>query len=238
MNGPAEKREKRKQAKRDEQKIRYDLQYIAMAAKICKGMDIPYIVAASEADSQCRYVEIYGNSPSLIVTGDSDLVAYGNKVVVVVVVKSWRHEKFRVIDMREQSLLSQVSSEGVSHDSRVLCSLLIQQHASVVLHILAACFGCDFTPDESGLPGVGEKTIMTAFECFLDKEPHCALSLDSFAAALLAVEGQRLDLGRAQIVEYCTFKKRPSAFHLKLFTMIKTTMFARLMGRLCFLVQS
>jgi len=66
--------------------------YIAMAAKICDGMKVPFLVAAYEADSQCFFVSLKGEPLSLIVMGDSDLVAYGNKRVIII--KSWKEETF------------------------------------------------------------------------------------------------------------------------------------------------
>ena len=51
---------------------RNDSLYNAMAAKVCQGHFIPFILAPEEDDSQCRFA-LQGQPPEMIVTGDTDL---------------------------------------------------------------------------------------------------------------------------------------------------------------------
>jgi 5'-3' exonuclease len=70
-------------------KIRNTPVYIALAAKICRESYIDYIIAAEEADPQCKFSlfvcdDVEFLTPTLVVTGDSDLIAYGNTKVMIV----------------------------------------------------------------------------------------------------------------------------------------------------------
>lgn len=195
-----ERRERRKESATDgaTARVRNEPLYIAMAARICKGLNIPFVVAAYEADSQCKFIKMKGKLPSLVVTGDSDLLAYGNSRVIVV--KSWRREEYRFFDLSNGSLVSHVMKDTLSHDSRVLISCLMQHDPMVVLHAIAGCFGCDFTPDESGLQGAGKATVIAALETFVDRSG--SLTLESFVEALLGVDGGRIGLGRDEVLQY------------------------------------
>lgn len=65
---------------RREGKLRNESLYIAMAAKVCRDLFVPYIVAKEEADPQavhCCPSMGESNVPTMIVTGYSDLFAYG-----------------------------------------------------------------------------------------------------------------------------------------------------------------
>ena len=66
-------------------------------------------------------------------------------------------------------------------------SAYLQHRHSLVLALFAGCCGCDFTPDESGLSGVGEKTCVNRFLPFLDKPG--TLSVESFARELNHISG-------------------------------------------------
>lgn len=65
----ARRQSKRKAATTSKNKVRNKPLYISMAAKICEKMKITFIVAAQEADSQCRFVQINDERPTLVVTG-------------------------------------------------------------------------------------------------------------------------------------------------------------------------
>ena len=58
---------------------RNDSLYNAMAAKVCQGHFIPFILAPEEDDSQCRFA-LQGQPPEMIVTGDTDLSSIAGKV--------------------------------------------------------------------------------------------------------------------------------------------------------------
>jgi hypothetical protein len=64
--------------------IRNDSLHIKLYFKTCGDIGIPFIIAYEEADTQYLVVQIHGEAPTLIVTGDSDLLAYGFLRVVVV----------------------------------------------------------------------------------------------------------------------------------------------------------
>ena len=66
-------------------------------------------------------------------------------------------------------------------------SAYLQHRHSLVLALFAGCCGCDFTPDESGLSGVGEKMCVNTFLPFLDKPG--TLSVQSFARELNHTSG-------------------------------------------------
>ena len=55
----------------DSKAVRNDSLYIIamMAAKVCQGLFIPFIVAPEEADSQCRFALLEGQPPEMLVTG-------------------------------------------------------------------------------------------------------------------------------------------------------------------------
>jgi 5'-3' exonuclease len=99
--------------------------YIDLAAKICRDSFIDYVVAPEEADPQCTFTVFVGGVdfvPSLVVTGDSDLIGYGKTKVMIV--SSWS-----------------------------------QEFGPSIFHWHAACLGCDFTENASGILGVGYKTF-------------------------------------------------------------------------------
>lgn len=119
---------------------------IALAAKVCHDLFVPYIVAHEEADPQCLKNLPGIGVPTLIVTGDSDLLAYGAKRVIIV--HSWSREEFRVFDLHgelDESNLDKYPLLRTYHTSG----------GEIIFQLWAACCGCDFTPDSNGLRGVG-----------------------------------------------------------------------------------
>ena len=101
--------------------------YIALAAKICEDLFIPYVVATEEADSQAvKYIPNIGK-PTLIVTGDSDLLACG--AAKVVVVRCWHDESYRFYDL---SRLTEREGEGQETNSLIrlytICGSLAFQY--------------------------------------------------------------------------------------------------------------
>lgn len=82
--------------------IRNDPQHIAMAAKTCKERNVPCVVAQKQADSQCRFVLCDELNATLLVTGDSDLLACGNRRVAVIA-SHWCDE-CRLVDATSHNL--------------------------------------------------------------------------------------------------------------------------------------
>lgn len=174
--------ERRAGAEHDCDKVRNDPLYLLMAAKICGKMSIPFIIAPEEADSQCKFASIGGKKPTLVITGDSDLLGYGNRRVIVV--SSWKHEKFRFFDLTDSSILLCLQDSEFSQESKLLMAGFLQ-HSTLLLALFAACCGCDFTPHASGLPGIGPSTFFDVIQQFVG-DVEVPLSVDSFAEALIA----------------------------------------------------
>jgi 5'-3' exonuclease len=201
-NELARRESRRADADDDEKKIRNQPLYIALAAKICKEIDVCYVIAYQEADSQCRFARPDGELPSLVITGDSDLLAYGNPRIVVI--KSWKHEIFRVFNLTTSQLISydlpfgnfrreedtpnesdnsEDETGGEMLPSRVLTTAFLQ-YGLVVLHLFAGCCGCDYTSQRNGLAGVGKKTVIDVFQCALTDHVD-SLSVESFSQLLI-----------------------------------------------------
>jgi hypothetical protein len=151
--------------------IRNDSLYIKLCSKICGDMDIPFIIAYEEADTQCLRVQIHGEAPTLIVTGDSDLLVYGFPRVVVV--QSYRYERFRFFDMSPE-VLSEASLRDGEDRYIHLMAAGYSNFGAVILQVFAACCGCDFTSDKCGLPGISYVTFFGALESLLTEIPSPA----------------------------------------------------------------
>ena len=67
-----------------------------MCARICKRLYYNYVVAPMEADMQAGRGEEDAED-AVVVCRDSDLIAYGNKLVVLV--DNWAREEYRVVDL-------------------------------------------------------------------------------------------------------------------------------------------
>jgi hypothetical protein len=79
-------------------KIRNNGTYIALCAKTCACLKIPYVVSTLEADTQV--VKWRRDENPIIVTGDSDILAY-DTTVTVILISSWSmdSEEFRIYDI-------------------------------------------------------------------------------------------------------------------------------------------
>jgi len=97
-------------------------------------------------------------------------------------------------------MMMHLTDDSATKDSKILVASLVQQEASVVLHAVAACFCCDFTLDDSGIPNAGPKTVVPALKTFLDKPG--TFSVESFADALLNVDGKNVTMARNDNVQY------------------------------------
>ena len=70
-----------------------DSTFIAICAKICKRHFVKYVVAPYEADMQVGRQK----EGTVAVCRDSDEIAYGNKLVVII--DNYQKEEYRVIDL-------------------------------------------------------------------------------------------------------------------------------------------
>ena len=82
-----------RRSKRGDDSVIINSTYIAMCAKVCKQRYLNYIVSPSEADMQAGRRD----KLAIPVCRDSDLIAYDNKIVVIV--DSYIKETFRIINM-------------------------------------------------------------------------------------------------------------------------------------------
>jgi 5'-3' exonuclease len=152
-------------------KIRNEPLYIALACKICRDCFVDYMVAPEEADPQCRYarfarVDGDPTEPTLVVTGDSDLIAYGNKVVMIV--GSWAKEEFRIFNFDRDSLSRFVMNNEITDPYQKITTMAYLHFGTAVFQWHAACTGCDFTESGSGIKGFGPKTFMHCLSRLVD----------------------------------------------------------------------
>ena len=70
--------------------------FIALCAKICRESRVKYVVAYQETDIQI-VIQVPAMYSPIIITGDSDLIAFGSRYTSTIIVKSWSlpYEKYR-----------------------------------------------------------------------------------------------------------------------------------------------
>lgn len=142
--------------------LRNESIYIALCAKICKSLVIPYAVVPDEADFQA--VMTRRSEPNVtVVTGDSDIIAYGS--IRTIIVRLWApfNEVYQVFDLLM-----------VSDEAAVAFPLIAAYRVfgTIVFHAWAAIKCCDFTKQEaSGAPNLGTKTFL---EAIVDVVEHAA----------------------------------------------------------------
>ena len=90
---PAAKRHEHTRRKSREGGIVVNSTFISICANVCRRNFIPFVVTPLEADMQVGRTR----EGSVAVCRDSDLVAYGNRLTVIV--DCWPKEEFRVIDL-------------------------------------------------------------------------------------------------------------------------------------------
>ena len=161
-------------------KIRNNGTYIALCAKICAGLKIPYIVSPLEADTQV--VKCRRDKNPVIVTGDSDILAY-DMGMRVVLISSWNmdSEKFRIYDIG-------IMNESLYEKYPLYEAICV--FGPVSLLVWAAACGCDFSPDASGIGGIGETTVLKTFQTLKEKyvvdgDLMYDVSLEDFASSLV-----------------------------------------------------
>ena len=116
MDNPLKANER--QRRDDADALRNEPLYIAMIVKICTNLGIPGMVAKNEADHQCRVLHpTTGRPASMIVTGDSDLLALGHTHVMIV--DGWESETHRIYDMTAAGLAIVLQSNEL-HSNEML----------------------------------------------------------------------------------------------------------------------
>lgn len=132
---------------------------IAKVARVCEFLNIDYCVASFEADPQVAYIA--KKHSSVIMTCDSDLLAYGVTGKLVVVKGFQNHTTFRLIDL----------NADVPHDEYPLSSFY-NKHGRILFQLYAACRGCDFTIYPSGISGIGYETFIKLVKDIDDLNPN------------------------------------------------------------------
>jgi 5'-3' exonuclease len=154
--------------------IRNTGEYIALCAKICRELQIPFLVSPLEADAQVVFTR--QSEDLVVVTGDADIFAYGQKKVVLI--KSWSSncEIFRTYDL-----------DGDYYDSPGNLHVINRAYIRfgvVAFQVWAAVVGCDISVTGSGISGVGPATIEAAFEELLLDENVVQLQSSQFSMLL------------------------------------------------------
>lgn len=163
----------RRKARSIAAKVRNDLrgqikntpEYIAKARVLFQFLNVKTGVAAYEADPQVAYESITRHLT--VVTGDSDLLAYGVNEKLIVV-SSYKTQKYRVIDLNADVQPGEYPLLDLYH-----------KYGCIVFQLYAACRGCDFTAAPSGISGVG-------YEMFIElaEQIEGGLTAKSFALSL------------------------------------------------------
>mmetsp|Transcript_9285 Transcript_9285/g.13933 ORF Transcript_9285/g.13933 Transcript_9285/m.13933 type:complete len:185 (+) Transcript_9285:1-555(+) len=142
-----------------------------MCAEVCEKYFFDYIIAPEEADMQVGR----RNKTAIAICRDSDLIAYGHQVVVIV--DSYIKEQFRVIDMNTP-ITPQTKDDLPLY-------YYYKKYGIKVIHWWAAVMGCDITKEESGVKGIGRATFYAAMGSFENK-PILSLNTASFTKSLKA----------------------------------------------------
>ena len=127
-------------------KIRNTPEYLAKAALIATHvLNILCFISKEEADPHVAYVSL--SKELVAVTGDSDLLAYGAKKIIVV--QSYARGWYRLIDL-----------DADAEPGQYPLFDLYLEHKAIIFQLYAACRGCDFTKHERGIVGIGYETFM------------------------------------------------------------------------------
>ena len=122
--------------------------YIACAAKVAKGLRVDFIMAPHEADGQ-----LAAPSNDLVVSSDGDMLALG--VTRFVKVDNWFTGRGTLIDVDLWK-----DRDDQFFETFPLAQAVLKFGPRVFVLWGAAC-GCDFSESASGLPGVGDKAMLT-----------------------------------------------------------------------------
>jgi hypothetical protein len=180
MNNPYKEHENERRRQRrvnaadddDHARITNTPEYLAKAAWIAKHvLNIPCFISKEEADPHVAYVSILKDL--VPVTGDSDLLAYGAKKLIVV--QSYARGWYRVIDL----------DADVEPGEYPLFDLYLE-HKTIIFQLYAACRGCDFTEQELGINGIGYGKFME-----IASRVEEEFNANSFAMAMWSTDDTR-----------------------------------------------
>ena len=136
--------------------------FIACCVQVCKRMCIPFIVAATEADVQVGKQR----DGAIAVSRDSDLIAYGNRTVVLI--DNYAREEFRIVDL-DVPLTEDIRGKYPLYPHYL-------QHGPRIIFLWAAAMGCDITENASGLQGVGRQTLMNSLDSLREGGERASIS--------------------------------------------------------------
>ena len=130
--------------------------YIALVAGLLKHLNLPFIVAPGEADGQLAASAIDG----LVISRDFDILALGAKHKVSVENGGgWHTGNASMV-----SLTTQTVSDGSDADQEQRgaagVAKVFNKYGQDGLVYFGAATGCDFTPQASGILGVGPKAVV------------------------------------------------------------------------------
>ena len=108
----------RKNSEKVQNSLRNDPFYIAKAKKICTAEFIPSIVAPFEADSQLICHPDTGKRPFVVITGDSDLLAYGHMRVIIMASYQFRKASRTTADAERKANVGQKRNLNVGAGTR------------------------------------------------------------------------------------------------------------------------
>jgi len=164
---PPEKRHELKRRRAKGGGIVIDGVFIAMCVNICRVRSVKYVVSPAEADMQVG--RLCGGIP---VCNDSDELAYGNRLVVIV--DNWGREEYRLVDL----------DASVTEETKSSLPLFyyFRRYGMHIIHWWAAIMGCDISEKASGIVYAGPDAFFAAL-CGFDNKPSHTLTPKSFATA-------------------------------------------------------
>ena len=153
--------------------------YIGLVAHLLKHMGLPFIIAPKEADGNLAAASVDG----AVVSRDGDMLALG----ALRRISPERGGGWRNGIAIETSL----SDTNEFDEDNPGLSAVYQKHGCLGLIYFGAATGCDFTPLESGIPGLGVKSA-----CSLLMDLPSPLTPVSFALGIVANLGSFSNMRR------------------------------------------
>ena len=136
--------------------------YIAMCAKCCSVLQIPFSVCYQEADSGLAARFLMNASQYIVVSADTDMLVNG--VSKWVSVKNWWTGEATFIDVTPKGLEAHVPQLDENDDDKHPLLTHFQKSGAIVFVIWAAVIGCDFTEEASGILGTGPVRLKAIFD--------------------------------------------------------------------------
>jgi hypothetical protein len=175
-NDPPEKRYERQRRENRQNSLRNTSTFIALCAKICHCLQIPYVVAPQEADFQA--VKARPEKNPTVVTGDSDIIAYGSRKTIVMKKWSMTREEYRIISFVN---VSTTQAESLPLYRAYLAFGLD------VFAVWAACNGCDFSKGDTriGVEHIGPAALIQVFTALMESNTDGLFDLHRVAESLI-----------------------------------------------------